>query len=82
MAVPGFHELKLTLIEGFADGVENEGLSEGLLRGADDVTEGDGHSGGDFGVERAFGAIGEGDLTVDKGGIGAGGRLMEGPGEV
>ena len=60
LAVAGFDELELALIEGFADGVEDERFGEGLLGGGDDLAEGDGHGGGDFCVEGGGGAVGEG----------------------
>ena len=79
LAIAGFDEFELALVEGFADGVQYEGLGEGLLGGEDDVAEGDGHGGGDLGVERGAFAVFEVDLAVDERGVGAGGGLVEGP---
>jgi hypothetical protein len=81
LAVSGFDEFELALVEGLADGIVEEGLGEGLLGGAEGLAEGDGHGGGEFGVERGALAVFKIGLAVDEGGIGTGGGLMEGPGE-
>ena len=82
LAVAGLDELELALVHGFADGVVDEAFGEGLLERGDDLGEGLGEGGGNLGHERRRFAGFEADFAVDDVGVGAGGGLVEGPGEV
>ena len=77
LAVAGLHKLELAHVDGFADGVVDEGFRVGLLHCGHDLGEGEGDGGGDFGVEIMRAAVGQMNFAVDNVGVGAGGGACE-----
>ena len=82
LAVAGLHELQLAHVDGFADGVIDEGLGVGLLHGRDDLSKSERDGGGDLGVQAMRSAVSQLQFAVNDVGVGAGCGAMEGPLEV
>ena len=79
LAIARLEEFELAEVDGFADGVVDEGLGVGLLHRGHDLGEGDGDGRGDLGVEVVCAAVGKLDFAVDDVGICAGCGAVEGP---